>query len=121
MREPTRPTVYFVCWYEARVVKVGYSDQSRWRVFRPRGGEVVALKSFERVRDALDFEGACHAALQTCCRPAFRSKQDAIDSRLLGAGGGGWMECFRMPGDLTDLEMLEYCDMALEGIAERRD
>lgn len=114
MRESTPNTIYFVWWPTARIMKVGYSDQSRWRVFEARGAEVLALKSFPTCREALDFELACHDALKSVCRPGFPSRELAKASGLLGATSGGWLECFKVPADLTAAELLDFCDLALD-------
>lgn len=118
MREPSPNTIYFVWWPAARVMKVGYTDQSRWRIFEPRGAEVLLLRQFDSARAALDFESACHEALASACRPAFAGREQAKASELLGSQGGGWLECFAVPADLMGSELVEFCATAMTCLKE---
>lgn len=113
MREPSRRTVYCVRWDEYEVVKVGYSDESRWRIFEPRGARVLALWQFPSCIEALDHEEVCHSILEAVGGPAFDSKDQARTSRLLGSQGCGWTECFKVPARVTDNELL---DLLTEGL-----
>jgi hypothetical protein len=109
-----RNTIYVVVWPSIRVVKVGYSGRKRWRSFQNRGAELLALKDFDDCTTAFHFEDACHMGLRATCRYAFQSASEA--EPYLGNKGGGYLECFRIPGDLTTGEVLEYIDYQLESI-----
>lgn len=106
MREPSPRTIYCVRWRDAGIVKVGYSDESRWRIFEPRGAEVVALWQFDTCVEALDHEARCHEILECIGTPAFSSRDDAIASRLLSSRGCGYTECFRISHSVTDSALL---------------
>ncbi|MBM4685617.1 hypothetical protein GS876_21030 [Rhodococcus hoagii] len=108
----TLPTVYAVEWEHDRIIKIGYSINQRWRNFVARGARVVTLMEFDDKVDALVFEQRAKAGLDAFCRPAFASADQAI-SRL-GIGGGGWRECYRLPGDLTTREVLDQCNNEME-------
>lgn len=108
----TTHTIYAVAWPEINVLKVGYSENQRWRPFLLRGGEVVQLSEFDDVVSAFSFESVCHRALRRICRTAFESATPAVP--FLGAAGGGWSECYRIPGDLTGRELLELCNIELD-------
>lgn len=116
MYKRTRSTVYFVWWPGQRVLKVGYSLFQRWRAFELRGAELLALKEFDNDADAWDSEDLCHQALRAVCRAAFLEGAEA--TALLGGAGGGWAECFRVPGDLMGCELLAFCDAALDELLE---
>lgn len=85
MRESSLYTIYCVRWRAANVVKVGYSDESRWRIFEARGAEAI-LPHFG---DA-----------------AFESRADAIASGLLSSAACGYTECFRVTGDVLDADLI---------------
>lgn len=110
----TMPTVYTVYWPHDRIVKVGYSAQTRWRAFQIRGANVLGLKEFQDAGDAFDFEYACQIGLRTVCRRAFNTAEDAV--KHLGNGGGGYLECYLLPGDLMQSEVLDFIDSRLAAV-----
>ena len=110
----TVPTVYTVNWPQDRIVKVGYSAQTRWRAFQIRGANLLGLMEFQTGGDALDFEYACQMGLKTVCRAAFNAAADAIN--YLGNGGGGYLECYLLPGDLMQSEVLAFIDSRLAAV-----
>lgn len=102
----TKDTVYVVHWPEINVFKVGYSAQQRWRSFVLRGANVLKLMEFDTSTEAFLVEGGCHAALWEVSRSPFQTPLEAAP--YLGNGGGGYVECFKVPGDLMASEILEY-------------
>ena len=113
MYSRTKPTVYAVYWPEINVFKVGFSEHQRWRMFVLRGAKILGLlDNFDSFSQALNFEDACHLALWPTCRPGFSSAKEAAP--YLGASGGGYVECFRVPGDLMPSEILLFIDTQLE-------
>ena len=107
MREPSPATVYVVWWRQPDIIKVGYTNQSRWRVFEPRGADVLALWQFPNALDALDFESFCHRELEALLPLAFADKTEAKESRLV-PGGCGHMECYQLGDEWTATDVLEY-------------
>jgi hypothetical protein len=107
-----KQTVYAVHWPEINVFKVGISERKRWRTFVNRGANVLAIMDdFDDYIGASDFEAACHFAAESVCRPAFTSAREAVS--YLGNHGGGYMECYRVPGDLMPSEILRFLDSQL--------
>ena len=107
MREPSPATIYVVWWRERNILKVGYTDQSRWRIFEPRGAVVLALWQFPTFMGALDFESFCHRQLESFLPPAFADKAEAKTSRLV-PGGCGHLECYQLTDEWTATDVLEY-------------
>lgn len=107
-------SVYAVYWPEINVFKIGTSERrrSRWRGFVNRGAVVLGVVDPSPGISDYTFEDACHLAIQDCCRPAFGTAQQAVP--YLGGQGGGWLECFRVPGDLMPSEILPFVDSRLE-------
>lgn len=110
-----KPTVYAVHWPEINVFKVGFSEYRRWRAFEARGANVLDLMMFDHFKEAFDFELACHLAMSEVCRSAFKSGQEA--ACYLGSRGGGYKECYRVPGDLMPNEILKFIDFRLAALA----
>lgn len=111
-------SVYAVCWPEIKVFKIGTSDnhRRRWRAFLNRGATLLGLKDVSDLGISdYDFEGVCHDVLKEVCRPAFRSAVEAVP--YLGGQGGGWLECYRIPGDLMPSEILPFVDYRLEALS----
>jgi len=116
MKKTSKNYVYLVHWPEIRVFKVGFaSHHRRWRAFCIRGANLVAVKSFEDHRSGYAFEDACHLSLTKVCRAAFDAPEDARP--YLGGQGGGYVECFKVPGDLMESELMAFIDMQLEDFA----
>lgn len=112
-----KPTVYAVHWTEINVFKIGFSENNRWRSFVNLGANVLGLMEFESVSEGYDFEDACHIALRAVCRPGFDDSSEAIC--YLGGRGGGYVECYRTPGDLMPMEILDFVDSQLAVLNER--
>ena len=110
----TKHTIYTVFWPKRRIIKVGYSEKQRWRSFEIRGANTIGLMEFDDISDALAFERACHYGLSRVCRPAFPSSSTA--SKYLGHGGGGYSECYVLPADLMESEMLDFIDYQLADV-----
>jgi hypothetical protein len=107
-----KTAVYAVFWPDINVFKIGITNRKRWGSFVSRGAKLLAtLDNFENGSQALDFERACHIVSSEVCRPAFTSSAEATP--YLGNGGGGYLECFRVPGDLMPSEILRFIDSRL--------
>jgi hypothetical protein len=91
--------VYAVVWDEPRFIKIGLSSTTypRWRAFVRRGGRLVALWSFVRGVDAVQFEADAHRMFSAA---AFASASEA--EPYLGSRGAGWVECFRLDQAAVD-------------------
>lgn len=109
MREPSPATVYIVRWPEHSIVKVGYTDASRWRIFEPRGGEVIALQSFPNALLAVRHEAKCHEELGAVYAAAFHDRKEAMALGVLGSQGYGYTECFTVPASVPSTEVLALC------------
>lgn len=107
MRELIPATIYVVWWRGANIIKVGYTSQSRWKIFEPRGAAVLALWQFPDVAGALDFESFCHRELESFLSPAFSDKSEAKASRLV-PGGCGHLECYQLTDEWTATDVLDY-------------
>jgi hypothetical protein len=108
-------SVYAVYWPEINVFKVGTSEshRRRWRTFINRGAILLGLKDFKGFSFSdYDFEGVCHDVLSDVCRRGFNTSAEAVP--YLGGQGGGWLECYRVPGDLMPSEILDFLDSRLE-------
>lgn len=86
---------YVVLWPDG-VIKAGIAgDATRWGKFTARGARLVALFAFDRASHAIELETALDGILDSLGVPAFERKQDA--EAHLGSGGGGYLECYRLP------------------------
>lgn len=86
--------VYIVHWPADRIVKVGTTIlPKRVRKFEIRGAQVLRLIYDGSVLVEREF----HRYLSEVGEPAFATWRDAIDH--LGAGGGGFTECYRVPAN----------------------
>jgi len=110
-------TVYAVYWPELNAFKVGSStlQRQRWRTFTNRGAVLLGLKSLAPDISDYDFESVCHDVLRPVCRPAFNTADDARP--YLGGSGGGYVECYCVPGDLMPSEILPFIDSQLEAFS----
>jgi hypothetical protein len=116
MKRQLKNNVYLVYWPQIRVLKVGFaSDKSRWRAFCIRGANLLAVKEFDNSTEGYAFEDACHMALGTVCRRAFNKSEEAVP--YLGGRGGGYVECYSVPGDLMESELMEFIDNQLKVLA----
>lgn len=92
-KRPGGDHVYVVRWPDG-VVKVGWSwYESRWSGFVNRGAKLIALFSSKHYEIA-GLEPRLDRLLAECGRPAFASKNEAIDH--LGSTGAGYLECYRV-------------------------
>lgn len=99
-------------WPHLRIAKVGYTDESRWRIFEPRGAMVLALRQFDTAANALAFEARCHEVLEAAGEQAFASKAEARASEILGSQGCGYLECFTLPEGWTAEDVLDVCGLS---------
>lgn len=107
--------VYIVHWPQINVFKVGSSDHQRWRAFALRGAKIIKLTRFDCPSCGYKFEGACHRAIWDVCRPAFGNATEALP--YLGGTGGGYRECFRLPGDLSPWEIAPFIESQLTEVS----
>lgn len=91
----TRPTTYLVCWPEVGIVKAGYTARQRWRKFLLRGAHLLQTVEFDSGISAFELETQLDDYLRAVCEPAFHGPAEA--EPYLGTGGGGWLECYRLP------------------------
>lgn len=94
-------SVYLVRWPDG-VTKVGYTSFRRWRTFEIRGAAVLAVWAFDDCTEGLRCETAMQAALRF---PAAFPTSDSATEHL-GHSGGGYMECYRIPEEVTDDQVL---------------
>jgi hypothetical protein len=94
MSRKTGHHVYVVAWPDALIVKAGYTEYQRWQVFTYRGAEIVSLTLFEDFDEAFAYEAALYAFLRGVGTLAFESREE---SKPFLGGGGGYLECFRLP------------------------
>lgn len=107
-----KATVYAVHWPEINVFKIGFSERQRWKAFVNRGANVIGLlDDFAAGTSGYDFEYACHLVSSEVCRPGFKSAEEAAP--YLGGRGGGYMECYRVPGDLMPSEIVGFVNSEL--------
>ena len=107
-----KPTVYAVHWPDINVFKIGFSERKRWRAFLNRGANLIGLlDDFANASEGYDFEYACHIVSSEVCRPGFESSVEARP--YLGGSGGGYVECYRVPGDLMPSEILHFVNSRL--------
>lgn len=104
MKPKLKHFVYLVHWPEINVMKAGYTAFNRWRVFTARGAVMVDLIEFDNSSDAFEFEDLVHRGMARRGPQAFTCATDAVP--WLGAGGGGYLECYRLPDGLTPMELL---------------
>lgn len=107
-----KSTVYAVHWPEINVFKIGFSERRRWRAFVNRGANLIGLlDDFANASEGYDFEHACHIVSREVCRPGFRTAAEA--NPYLGNAGGGYVECYQVPGDLMPTEILDFVNSRL--------
>lgn len=107
----TKPTVYIVQWPGENLVKVGFSCNQRWRPFVLRGAAVVDLVEFDSAVDAFDFETLVLRGFAKIGSRAFTCADDATP--YLGSGGGGWLECYRLPDGVKPADVLAETDWSV--------
>lgn len=113
----TKPTVYTVYWPAINVFKVGFSEHQRWRTFVNFGAQILDLEEFDTTTDGYAYEDACHMVLWPICRPGFDTAAEAMP--YLAGQGGGYVECFKVPGDLMPGEIIPFIDSQLEVFCAR--
>lgn len=86
--------VYVVAWRDERIVKAGStSGRKRWRGFVNRGAELISLTECVTIDDCLKYEGQLRTYLASVGEHAFSTRIEGLPY----LGGGGYLECFRIP------------------------
>lgn len=104
---PDTLDLYVVRWPKHGLVKVGVSQNQRWREFG--GGVELALTVRASRKLTLAIEAETHERLSTRCARPFRRETQA--ARLLGSKGAGFTECYTDDGCALSVVMAVVMDL----------
>ena len=99
------PSVYVVRWPDG-IMKIGFTEHKRWRVFTNRKARLLDVFYFEKVDQALEIEDLLRKLFKYP-RP-FDEKNAA--KLHLGTSGAGYLECRSVPLKVTDQDILSTID-----------